>query len=118
MPKVKPIAEVPNTHVQLADYSKHIKSSVYGAYWSSGHSVIGGTWLVVCFDNGREIFLDPKGAWYRHGRLALESFGSKRKGAEDVRKYFEEHHPSVVLVRNRAGDYVPKEANELFPIRK
>ena len=120
MPKVKPIAEVWNTHNQLSDYSHHIKGSVYAASWTDRHRVISGAWLILCFENGHEIFLDPNGPWYRYGRLEVprETFGGKRGGLEDVRKYFTEHHPSVTLVRNRQGDYVPKEANDLFPIRK
>lgn len=114
--------EVVNTWEQL-----HAARTGTALCWHSKapRAVIGNYWSIMRVVDGRKIQTDPKGAWYYHGDKAFSGFGNKNPdlsrrlaGLEESKDFaLETYGDAGPWVRNRMGDYVPKDINDKFPVR-
>lgn len=91
--------------------------------WRGKFSVIGSQWSIYRINaKGCEIPTDPNTEWFNNGRKTFHVFTkTKKEHLEDAIKWVVENFPEyrdTPWVRNRLGDYVPKEINKKFPIRR
>lgn len=77
---------------------------------------------VSAFQDGREIATDPQAAWYDYKRMTFSPDYPLREGkpkalAQAI-KWANKKYGERQFVKNRMGDWVEKEVNEKFPLRK
>lgn len=79
-----------------------------------------GRWVVIRIMNGKEVKTDPKAAWYDYHHMTFIVGGryeKKEQLAAAIAWVAEKYGPRE-FVRNRMGDYVERDVNEQFPLRK
>lgn len=127
--KPKPIEEVTNTWEQLIRWKKaglNTRPVAIGPAHSPssrGPGLRNGWFVWSPWE-----LTDPSGPWYYYNKMHFadcQYFGGDitrseaRKAALDAaKKWADEKYGPFNWVRNRMGEYVPKELNDLFPIRR
>lgn len=76
-------------------------------------------WYVLRYKNGVSVSTNSDAPWYDYGRRKFGVFGCTRKQAlEEAIKWVNSEYGQREFVRNKIGDYVEKEVNKKFPIRR
>ena len=91
-------------------------------------SMIYAHWSVHRYQDGKRVATDPKAHWQDYGAKTFSLFsyggigrnGAKRKAhaLAVAIEWANENYGKREFVRNRMGDYVEREVNERFPIRR
>lgn len=81
-------------------------------------------WFVRRLVDGRAVVTRPDAPWYDYKLKAFSGWPVRREKAPALEKALAwvratyPQHAETVFVRNRLGDYVAKEVNDRWPIRR
>lgn len=116
--------EIVNTHEQLVAAGGGV--AITRSY-THGRTVYFYGWAIYRVVNGKQVATNPKAAWYDYGKKVFSATGAggdtpaerSRNALEAAKQWVaEQGWYDGEWARNQSRDYVPKDINKRFPLRK